>query len=120
MSGDRAEPSFRRAWPDYLPAAQHAGAGAMKLRLFDRAGPVGEDASAAIRREERAGLAYMFWGRLAVLGLIAIWVLATLPFSRSGLYLAAIAAFALLGAIPYWLSRRSANGWAITAGFLLL
>jgi adenylate cyclase len=92
----------------------------MRLGLFDRAVPAGEGASAAIRREEKAGLAYMFWGRLIVLGLIAIWVLATLPISRSELYVAAVAAFALLGAIPFFLSRRSTNGWWITAGFLLL
>lgn len=92
----------------------------MTWSLFGRSGPASEGAGDAIRREEKAGLAYMFWGRLAVLGLIAVWVVVTLPFSRSGAYLAAIAAFALLGAIPYFLSRRSANGWAITAVFLLL
>ncbi|GAB4394097.1 MAG: hypothetical protein Tsb0032_16120 [Kiloniellaceae bacterium] len=72
-----------------------------------------------IAQEERSGLAYMFWGRLAVLGLLAAWLLLTLPFERAGLYLAAIAAFALLGAAPYLLLRRGLAGTAVTALFLL-
>ena len=35
----------------------------------------------AIAREELAGLAYMFWGRLIALGVLAAWAL-TLPFER--------------------------------------
>ncbi len=73
-----------------------------------------------IAREELAGLAYMFWGRLVALGLLAVWVALTLPFERSGLYLAAIAAFALLGAPPYLLARWGRGGTVVTAAFLLL
>jgi len=92
----------------------------MKLSLFGRHLPANEGAGAAIRREEKTGLAYMFWGRLTVLALIAVWVLTTLPFVRSGPYLAAAAAFALTGAVPYLLSRRGANGLAVTTVFLLI
>jgi adenylate cyclase len=45
-----------------------------------------------IAREELAGLAYMFWGRLIVLGMLAVWATLTVPFERWGIYLAAIAA----------------------------
>jgi adenylate cyclase len=74
----------------------------------------------AIAREELAGLAYMFWGRLIVLGMLAAWAALTVPFERSGLYLTAIAAFALLGAPPYLLARRGIGGTPVTAAFLLL
>jgi adenylate cyclase len=73
-----------------------------------------------IAHEEVAGLAYMFWGRLMALGMIAAWVALTLPFERSGLYLSVIAAFALLGAPPYLLARRGIGGTPVTAAFLLL
>ena len=59
-----------------------------------------------IAREELAGLAYMLCGRLIALGMLAVWAALTVPFERSGPYLAAIAAFALLGAPPYLLARR--------------
>ena len=74
----------------------------------------------AIAREELAGLAYMFWGRLIVLGMLAAWAALTVPFERSGLYLTAIVAFALLGAPPYLLARRGIGGTPVTAAFLLL
>ena len=85
-------------------------------KLPSAANGVGE----AIAREELAGLAYMFWGRLIVLGILAVWAALTVPFERSGLYLAAIAAFALLGAPPYLLARRRIGGTPVTAAFLLL
>ena len=71
-----------------------------------------------IAREELAGLAYMLWGRLVALGLLALWAALTVPFERSGLYLAAIAAFALLGAPPYLLARRGIGSTPVTAAFL--
>lgn len=77
-----------------------------------------DDVGEGIAREELAGLAYMFWGRLIALGLLAVWVALTLPFERSGFYLAAIAAFALLGAPPYLLARRGVGGTPVTAAFL--
>ena len=80
----------------------------------------GNGVAAGIAREERVGLAYMFYGRLVALGLLAIWVAATLPFERSGAYLAAIVLFALLGAPPYLLARRGWGGWKVTAVFLLI
>jgi len=74
----------------------------------------------AIAREERVGLASVFWGRLIALGLLALWVLLTLPFERSGFYLGALAAFALLGVPPYLLARRHIGGLKVTAFFLVL
>jgi adenylate cyclase len=79
-----------------------------------RALRLGESPSAAngvgegIAREGLAGLAYMLWGRLIALGMLAIWAALTVPFERSGHYLALIAAFALLGALPC-LSRAAAS-----------
>ncbi len=76
--------------------------------------------SRGIAREELAGLAYMFWARLCALGMLAVWLGLTLPFERSGLYLAAIVAFALLGAPPYLLARYGIGGTWVTAAFLLI
>jgi adenylate cyclase len=73
----------------------------------------------AIAREERAGLAYMFWARLIAIAILAGWAL-TLPFERSYIYLLALAAFALLGAPPYLLARRGVGGLPVIAAFLLL
>lgn len=73
-----------------------------------------------IGREELAGLAYMFWARLIALGMLAVWLALTLPFERSGLYLAAIVAFALLGAPPYLLARHGIGGVWVTGAFLLI
>jgi len=63
-----------------------------------------------IAREELAGLAYMFWARLIAIAILAGWAL-TLPFERSGFYLLTLAAFALLGAPPYFLARRGSGLW---------
>jgi adenylate cyclase len=82
--------------------------------------PAANGVGEGIAREELFGLAYMFWGRLAALGMLAVWVALTLPFERSGAYLLAIAAFALLGAPPYLLARRGLGGTVVTAAFLLL
>jgi adenylate cyclase len=76
--------------------------------------------SEGIAREELAGFAYVFWGRILVLGALALWVALTLPFERSGAYLLAIGAFALLGAPPYLLARRGKGASALTAVFLLV
>lgn len=73
-----------------------------------------------LSREELTGLAYVFWGRSFVLGLLAFWVALTLPFDRSSLYLLAILAFLLLGAAPYWLARQGIGSTALIAAFLLL
>jgi adenylate cyclase len=73
-----------------------------------------------IAKEELAGLSYMFWGRLLVLSVLAVWVAAAVPFERSAAYLAAISAFALLGAPPLLLARRGVGGMKVTAAFLLL
>ena len=80
----------------------------------------GNGVGEGIAREELAGLAYMFWGRLTALGMLAVWVVATLPFERSGFYFAAAAAFALLGAPPYLLARRGIGSTPVIVAFLLL
>ncbi len=92
----------------------------MRMLRLGRSPSAVDDVGEGIAREELAGLAYMFWDRLIALGLLAIWVASTLPFERSGFYLAAIAAFALLGAPPYLLARRGVGGTPVTAAFLLL
>lgn len=79
-----------------------------------------KDVAAGIAREELAGLSYMFWGRLVALGMLAIWVMLTLPLERSLAYLLAISTFALLGALPYLLVRRGIGGTSVIAAFLLL
>jgi adenylate cyclase len=91
----------------------------MRAFRFGQASPAG-GVGEVLAREELAGLAYMFWGRLVALAMLAAWVALTLPFERSGLYLAAIAAFGLLGAPPYLLARWGLGGTAVTAAFLLL
>ena len=48
-------------------------------------GAIHDDLTEVIAREELAGLAHMFWARLIVLGLLAIWLVLALPFDRSGL-----------------------------------
>lgn len=70
-------------------------------------------------REQLTGLAYILRGRLFGLLLLSFWA-ATLPFERSGAYLLAIAAFALLGVIPYVLTRRGYGGPAVVAVFVFL
>ena len=78
------------------------------------------DIAGAIAREEASGLAYMFWGRVAVLALLALWVGLTIPFARSQAYLLAIAVFALLGAPSYLLARAGIRSMLATGFFLLL
>ena len=88
--------------------------------LGSRSHTAAGDLNEAIAKEELSGLAYMFWGRLVVLGLLAAWALLTVPLERSGLYLTAIAAFALLGAPPYLLTRNGIGGTPLVACFLML
>ncbi|MEO0980772.1 MAG: adenylate/guanylate cyclase domain-containing protein [Pseudomonadota bacterium] len=76
--------------------------------------------SEAIAREEASGLAYVFWGRSAVLFLLAAWVLLTLPFERAQHYIAAIAAFALLGIVPFALRHRYAAHTRLLLGFVFI
>jgi adenylate cyclase len=78
------------------------------------------DIAGAIAREEVSGLATMFWGRVAALTLLALWVLLTLPIERSKIYLVAIIIFALLGAPSYLLARRGIRSTLAIAFFLLL
>ena len=93
------------------------------LRTLTPGMPAGEAAyqevTEGIAQEELKGLSYMFWGRLAALALLAVWAL-TLPFERSAGYLSAIAAFALLGALPYLLARHGYGHTPALAAFLML
>lgn len=81
--------------------------------------PIANDVTIGIEREERDGLAFMVWGRLIVLGVLAAWVALTLPFERSQTYLLAIVTFAALGVAPYLLARWNFGGTAVIALFLL-
>lgn len=74
----------------------------------------------AIAREEMSGLTFVLAGRLVVLSLLAVWAVSTLPFERSGLYLAAIIAFAALSTAPYVLLRHGVGGHVLACAFLLL
>jgi len=85
-----------------------------------RSPPAANGVAGEIAHEEVAGLAYMFWGRLIALGVLAAWAALSVPFERSGAYLAVIGAFALLGAGPYLLARHGVGGPWATAAFLLL
>lgn len=67
-------------------------------------------ATEAIRSEELLGVSYLLWGRLSVLTVFAVWVLLTIPFERSGLYLLPITAFAILSTLHYFLARKGLAG----------
>jgi len=92
----------------------------MQVSLRPRETPQSRSVAAAIEREEAAGLAYVFWGRSAVLVLLAAWVSITLPFERSSLYLAAILAFAILGIVPYALRHRYRDHTLLVLAFVSL
>lgn len=104
-----------------------AGGGALRALAGRLAGllrpepsPRSPAAARALAQEEVAGLGYMLAARLAALGVMAVWVLATLPIERSGLYFAVIAAFAALGVPPWLLARRAGAASAAAAPFLML
>lgn len=74
----------------------------------------------AMEREERDGLSYVFYGRVLVSALLALYVVLSIPAERSIAYLGVIAAFLGLGLIPYLLQRRGRIGvWGVGA-FLVL
>lgn len=74
----------------------------------------------AMAREELSGLATMFRARFIALGSLCVWLAATIPLERSSQYIAALGAFALLGAPPYILALRDVRQTWITAVFLLI
>lgn len=74
----------------------------------------------AIEREERAGLSYVFYGRVLVLALLALYIVLSIPAIRAAAYLGVMAVFIVLGLIPYLLQRRGRIGvWGVGA-FLVL
>jgi adenylate cyclase len=75
---------------------------------------------AAFAREEDAGLAFALYGRLGILGLLALWIVATVPWQRAMLYLGVIAGFAALGIVPYVLRRLGIRSMLWTGAFLTL
>jgi adenylate cyclase len=75
---------------------------------------------AAFAREEDAGLAFALCGRLGILALLALWIVATVPWARAMIYLAVVAGFAALGIIPYVLRRFGIRSMLWTAAFLTL
>ena len=74
----------------------------------------------AFAQEERAGLTFALWARLAVLGVLASYVLVTLPLSRSLGYFAAIVVFMALGLAPHLLRRFGLRRIGWTMAFTLL
>lgn len=86
----------------------------------DASSPIRAATADAVAREEISGLGVMLAARLAALLLIAIWVTATVPFERSGLYLAVLLAFAALGVPPWLISRRAGRAHPLAALFLVL
>jgi len=74
----------------------------------------------AIDREVNEGLAYMFWGRLVALGTLAAGALLAVPLDRSGLYVVAIVAFALLNAVSFGLARNSRYATVATWLFVVV
>jgi adenylate cyclase len=73
----------------------------------------------AIEREERAGLSYVFYGRVLVLALLAIYTVLSVPATRSVVYLGVMAVFLVLGLIPYLLQRRRRIGVMGVGAFLV-
>ncbi len=74
----------------------------------------------AMEREERDGLSFVFYGRVLVLALLALYVVLTIPAERSVAYVGLLAVFLVLGLIPYLLQRRGSIGvWGVGA-FLVL
>jgi adenylate cyclase len=70
-------------------------------------------------REERADLAYVFYGRTLILGLLAVYVVVTVPFTRAPAYLGIITLFFVLGLVPHLLQRAGRMG-AWGSGTLLV
>ena len=74
------------------------------------------DIKGAIAREERAGLSYVFYGRVLVLALLAVYTVLAVPASRAWAYLGVMVLFLVLGLIPYVLQRRGRLGvWGVGA-----
>lgn len=73
-----------------------------RLRGDDARGRLGR----ALRSEELAGLAFAFRARTVAVLAVALWLLILVPAPRSFYYLAAVAAFFLLGLIPHLLRRH--------------
>ena len=74
----------------------------------------------AMEREERDGLSFVFYGRVLVLALLAVYVAIWIPVERSVAYIGVMAVFLVLGLIPYLLQRRGSIGvWGVGA-FLVL
>jgi len=101
-------------------SASHLRQALGKALRWLRSGDAGDGRLAReIAQEEIRGLGYIFYGRIAVLTILGLWVL-RLPFDRSIAYLAVIFAFAVLSAVPYQLVRHGKTGKWIVALFVFL
>ncbi len=94
--------------------------GTISRSLLKPGGDDSDEVARIIRGEEEKGLAFVFWGRTAVLLLIALWLALTLPVERSALYLTAITVFAALGTGSYLLSKTARGGDRTAAVFLAI
>jgi len=72
-----------------------------------------------ITREVISGIKVMFYGRMVVTALLALWVL-PLPADRSLIYLAALLGFGALGLPSYLLARQGRVVPAVFAAFIVL
>ncbi|MEQ9609832.1 MAG: hypothetical protein RLN99_19410, partial [Kiloniellaceae bacterium] len=76
--------------------------------------------TAALGREEEAGLRFAFRLRLVALAAIAGWLLYSVPMPRVLYYIGLIALFIVLGAVPLLLRRQGRRGSAAIALVALL
>ena len=74
--------------------------------------PDGERLRDALAREERAGYRYVLYGWLFALLVVSLYLLATIPLSRTVYYLGIILIFALVGLTGEWIRRA----WPRRAG----
>lgn len=93
---------------------------ALRGRREQRNTSGGRSVLRALRREQRGGLRLMMNGRLAVLGLLAVWLLVSINWERALPYVAVVAVFAALGSAPYLIQQRAGNWLQWQALFLVI
>ena len=82
--------------------------------------PDGERLRDALAREERAGYRYVLYGWLFALLVVSLYLLATIPLSRTVYYLGIILIFAVVGLTGEWIRRAWPRRAGISMGAILL